>query len=168
MPVKISRVDNVDVVDWPATEEALTDAIKKVQESKKAKPLVVADLMMQLGDCYFEQNNSNDSIATYDKALNFVTDNKLGVKIELKCHQKMALALALAKKNLSADKQWRLGLALVNKTDEKLELDKNSKIEFLTAYGKYLYTASQTRSAEGIYKDLAELKKSQTKPKASQ
>jgi len=28
VPVKILRVDNVDVVDWPATEEALKDALR--------------------------------------------------------------------------------------------------------------------------------------------
>jgi TonB family protein len=162
VPVKILRVDNVDVVDWPATEKALTDAILQVEQSKKARPDIVADLMMQLGDCYYEQKDSTDSVSAYDKAINYCLQNKLSDKIQLKCRQKLALAMELAEKHLSADKQWHLGLTIINAQKEgktKSDLDNQSKIDFLSAYARYLYVGGRTRDADGFYNEINDLKK---------
>ena len=164
VPVKILRVDNVDVVDWPATEKALKDAIAQVEASKKAKPAIVADLMIQLGDCYYEQKDSTDSVSAYDKAMNYCLQNKVGDKIQLKCRQRLALAMDLAEKRLSADKQWHLGLAIITAQKEggaQSDLDQQSKIDFLSAYARYLYVSGRTRDADGFYSEIADLKKAQ-------
>ncbi len=164
VPVKILRVDNVDVVDWPATEDALKDAIAQVQASKKAKPEIVADLMIQLGDCYYEQKDSTHSVSAYDKAINFCLENKVGDKIQLKCRQKLALSMDLAEKHLSADKQWHLGLSIITAQKEagsKSDLDLQSKIDFLNTYARYLYVNGRTRDADGFYKEVAEIQKAQ-------
>jgi TonB family protein len=164
VPVKILRVDNVDVVDWPATEKALKDAIEQLETSKKAKPQIVADLMLQLGDCYFEQKDSTDSVSAYDKAMNYCLQNKVGDKIQLKCRQKLALSLELAEKHLSADKQWHLGLAIITAQKESAaqsDLDLQNKIDFLSAYARYLYVSGRTRDADGFYHEITALKKAQ-------
>jgi len=66
-----------------------------VEASKKAKPQIVADLMIQLGDCYYEQKDSTDSVSAYDKAMNYCLQNKVSDKIQLKCRQKLALQWSL-------------------------------------------------------------------------
>ena len=164
VPVKITRIDNADIVDWPATEDALKDTLKQVEASKKAKPEIIADLMMQLGDCYYEQKNSTDAFATFDKVMNYCLENKVGDKLQLKCRQKLALALELAGKELSAEKQWSLGLALIAAqknagSDLKSDLQQQSKIDFLSAYARYLYVHGKARDAEGVYREIADCKK---------
>jgi TonB family protein len=156
VPVKITRIGNVDVIDWPATEQAIQDTIAKVEQAKPHSPQVVADLLMQLGDCYFEQQNNTDAAETYEKALKVSEDASLPEKQVLNCHKKLAETYGNESKFDDSDKQWRKGMSLVNASEK---LDKQTKIDYLSAYAKYLYVSSQTRDANAIYAQIRELQK---------
>ena len=156
VPVKITRIGNVDVVDWPATEQAIQDTIAKVEQAKPPSPQVVADLLMQLGDCYFEQQNNTDAAETYSKALKVSEEASLPDKQVLNCHKKLAETYGNESKFTESEKEWRQGMSLVNSSEK---LDKQTKIDYLSAYAKYLYVGSQTRDANAIYAQIRELQK---------
>jgi TonB family protein len=156
VPVKITRIGNVDVVDWPATEQAIQDTIAKAEQTTPHSPQVVADLLLQLGDCYFEQQNNTDAAETYGKALKVSEDGGLPEKQVLNCHKKLAETLGNESKFDDSDKEWRKGMSLVNSSEK---LDTRTKIDYLSAYAKYLYVSSQTRDANAIYAQIRELQK---------
>ncbi len=158
VPVKITRVGNEDIVDWPATEQAIQEAIDNGEKAKPYSPSTVVSLLLQLGDCYFEQKNNTDAESTYNRALKMCEKYDLADSLIIKCHTKLAEIANNQEKTASADREWRQVLNLVNTSKT---LDKTAKIEYLSAYAKYLYTTSQTRDANAIYSRIRELQKMQ-------